>query len=150
MAIWVDADACPIVIRDILIRASQRTGVETIFVANQRLPLPNIPSLKMLQVSAGFDAADNEIVLRAQVGDLVITNDIPLAAEVVEKGVETVSNRGEKFTANNIRARLNIRDFMETMRASGEHTGGPAALSQQDRQAFGKVLDQYLASPSKA
>ncbi|WP_075186945.1 YaiI/YqxD family protein [Teredinibacter haidensis] len=145
MAIWVDADACPVVIREILIRASQRTGVEVTFVANQRLALPSIPSVKMLQVMAGFDVADNEIVQRVSPNDLVITNDIPLAAEVIEKSGMVVSHRGEKFTPNNIRARLNMRDFMETMRASGEHGGGPPALSQADRQMFAKVLDGYLA-----
>lgn len=145
MGIWVDADACPVVIREILIRAAQRTGVLTTFVANQALPLPRMPAVRMLQVSAGFDVADNEIVLRAAPGELVITNDLPLAAEVIEKGCKAVSHRGETFTPNNIRARLNMRDFMETMRASGEHTGGPPPLNQADRQTFARALDTYLA-----
>lgn len=144
MLVWVDADACPKVIRDILVKAAQRTSVMTTFVANQRVPLPPGPFLKSIQVSSGFDVADNEIVERCASGDLVVTQDIPLAAEVIEKGARAVTPRGELYTEANIRARLNMRDFMDTMRASGVQTGGPPPLSQTERQAFANVLDRYL------
>lgn len=145
MSIWIDADACPRVVRDILCRAAERTGIETTFVANQAINLPTIPNLRALQVQAGFDVADDEIVRRVSEGDLVVTQDIPLAAEVVEKGAIVISPRGELFTTSNIKARLNMRDFMDTMRASGVHTGGPSALSQADRKKFADQLDSYLA-----
>ena len=145
MPVWVDADACPKVIRDILVRAAQRAAVMTTFVANQRVPLPPGPHLRAIQVSSGFDVADNEIAARVCAGDLVVTQDIPLAAEVIEKGATAVTPRGELLTAANVRSRLNIRDFMDTMRASGVQTGGPPPLSQTDRQAFANVLDRYLA-----
>lgn len=145
MSIWVDADACPRVIRDILCRAAERTGLATIFIANQPIQLPPIPNLRSLQVQAGFDVADDEIVRRVEAGDLVITQDIPLAAEVIEKGATALSPRGEAFNSSNIKARLNMRDFMDTMRASGVHTGGPPALSPADRKAFADQLDRYLA-----
>ncbi len=145
MPVWVDADACPKVIRDILVRAAQRAAVTTTFVANQRVPLPPGPHLRSIQVSSGFDVADDEIVARVAAGDLVVTQDIPLAAEVIEKGATAVTPRGELLTGANVRARLNIRDFMDTMRASGVQTGGPPPLSQTERQAFANVLDRYLA-----
>ena len=145
MPVWVDADACPKVIRDILVRAAQRAAVMTTFVANQRVPLPPGPHLRAIQVSSGFDVADNEIAARVCAGDLVVTQDIPLAAEVIEKGATAVTPRGELLTAANVRSRLNIRDFMDTMRASGVQTGDPPPLSQTDRQAFANVLDRYLA-----
>ena len=134
MPIWVDADACPKVIKEILYRAADREKVMITFVANQRLSIPASPYLRTLQVSAGFDVADNEIVQRANQDDLVITADIPLAAEVIEKGAIALNPRGERYTESTIRERLNIRDFMDTMRASGIQTGGPASLSQRDRQ----------------
>ncbi len=146
MHIWVDADACPVVIKDILFRAAKRTGVNVTLVANQYLTVPQAPNIRMLQVPKGFDVADNEIVARVKVGDLVITGDIPLAAEVMEKGAYALSARGEMYTADTIKQRLNMRDFMDTMRASGiEMGGGPAVMSQSDRQAFANHLDRILA-----
>jgi len=145
MQIWVDADACPQVIKDILFRAATRCQVATTLVANQYLATPRSGFITSLQVSAGFDVADNEIVRRCRPGDLVITSDIPLAAEVIELGARALSPRGELFSADTIRSRLNMRDFLDTMRASGVNTGGPAALSQADRQAFASHLDRILA-----
>jgi len=145
MKIWVDADACPVVIKDILFRAAKRTGVPLILVANQPVRVPPSPHIKMIQVAAGFDVADHEIVKRLCAGDLVITSDIPLAADAVEKGAYALSPRGEFYSADNIRARLNMRDFMDTLRASGIDTGGPPPLSQGDRQAFANHLDRLLA-----
>jgi uncharacterized protein YaiI (UPF0178 family) len=146
MSIWVDADACPAVIREILFRAAKRTGVQLTLVANQAINTPASPNIKALQVAQGFDVADNEIVRRTQADDLVITSDIPLAAEVIEKGGHALSPRGELYTAENIRSRLNMRDFLDTMRSSGvEIGGGPAAFSQRDKQQFANKLDQYLA-----
>ena len=145
MKIWVDADACPVVVKDILFRAATRTGVELTLVANQALDTPSSPNIKTLQVSRGFDVADDEIVKRLDAGDLVITSDIPLAAEVIEKGGHALSPRGELHTTENIRARLNMRDFMDTMRSSAVDTGGgPAAFSQRDKQAFANNLDRFL------
>jgi len=144
MKIWVDADACPGVIKDILFRAAERTGIEITLVANHSIPVPRSRQIKFLQVRSGFDVADNEIVKRLDGGDLVITSDIPLAADVIDKGGCALSPRGELYTANNIKARLNIRDFMDTLRASGIDTGGPPALSQGDRKAFADHLDKFL------
>lgn len=148
MAIWVDADACPVAIKEILFRAATRTCTPTTLVANHAIRVPASAHISFLQVSGGFDMADNEIVARVVPGDLVITGDIPLAAEVIEKQASAISPRGEKFTADNIKARLGIRDFMETMRASGVQTGGPPALSQVDRMAFANQLDRWLAANS--
>lgn len=145
MTVWVDADACPTVIREVLVRAARRTGVQTTFVANHPIPVPASPHLRFLQVEKGFDVADNEIARRVESGDLVVTSDIPLAAEVIEKGGLALSPRGEMHSRENIRARLNMRDFMETLRASGVDTKGPPALSQADRMAFANHLDTYLA-----
>lgn len=144
MAIWVDADACPNVIKDVLYRAADRTQTVVTFVANQSLRVPPSPWLRTLQVPAGFDVADNEIVKRVNVGDLVITADIPLAAEVIEKGAAALNPRGEHYSPATIRERLTMRDFMDTMRASGVQTGGPAALSPRDRQQFANELDSWL------
>ncbi len=144
MKIWVDADACPVVIKEILFRAAQRTGVQLTLVANQPIPTPPAPNITSIQVPPGFDVADNEVVKRASVGDLVITSDIPLADEVIEKGAYALNPRGELYSANSIKARLNMRDFMDTLRGSGIHTGGPPALSQSDRQAFANHLDTLL------
>jgi uncharacterized protein YaiI (UPF0178 family) len=136
MKIWVDADACPGVVKEILYRAANRTGVQLTLVANQPLSVPS-PS--------GFDVADDEIVKRLNAGDLVITGDIPLAAEVIAKGGHALSPRGEMHTTENIRARLNMRDFLDTMRSSGvEMGGGPAAYSQRDKQTFANELDRFL------
>ena len=145
MKIWVDADACPAVIKEILFRAAERTSTRLTLVANHSLPVPRSRYIDFVQVRHGFDVADNEIVNRLSAGDLVITSDIPLAAEIIEKGGQALSPRGELYTANNIKARLNIRDFMETMRASGVNTGGPDALSQADRKSFADQLDRILA-----
>ena len=146
MKIYVDADACPTVIKDILYRLSQRTGIEVILVANQPLSVPRIPSVRSIQVSQGFDMADNHIVELAEVDDLVITADIPLAAEVIDKGAKALNPRGEMYTKSNIRARLNMRDFMDSMRNSGVQVGGgPPPLSQRDRMDFANALDSYIA-----
>jgi len=144
MKIWVDADACPVVIKEILYRAAERTGVQMTLIANQPLSTPNSDFINSVQVSRGFDVADDEIVKRLSAGDLVITSDIPLAAEVIDKGGHALSPRGELHTTENIRARLNMRDFLDTMRASGVDTGGPAAMSQRDRQDFANNLDRFL------
>ena len=148
MKIWVDADACPLVIKEILFKAADRTGVQLTLVANQSVRIPPSPVIRMLQVARGFDIADNEIVKRLSAGDLVVTSDIPLAAEVIEKGGYALSPRGELHTKENIGARLNMRDFLDTMRASGIDTGGPAPLSQSDRKAFAGHLDRLLTKGS--
>ena len=145
MKIWVDADACPVVVKEILCRAADRTGVQLTLVANQALSTPSSANINTLHVPKGFDVADDEIVKRLNTGDLVITSDIPLAAEVIEKGGHALSPRGEMHTTENIRARLNMRDFLDTMRASGVDTrGGPAAFSQRGKQNFANNLDRFL------
>lgn len=144
-AIWVDADACPKVIKEILYRVAQRTGVAVTLVANQPLTVPRVPGLKVLQVSPGFDVADNEIVRRAMAGDLVITADIPLAAEVLARGAQALNPRGERYSPDTIRGLLNLRDFMDTMRASGNVGDGPPPLTQANRNAFAGHLDTWLA-----
>lgn len=149
MKIWVDADACPNVVKEILFKAAQRTGVEMTLVANQYIRVPAAKNITSLQVESGFDVADDEIVRRLESGDLVITTDIPLAAEVIEKGGMALSSRGEMFDKENIRSRLNIRDFMDTMRSSGVQTGGPPALNHADRQNFANHLDRLLAQHAK-
>ena len=145
MEIWVDADACPVVIKEILFKAARRTGVRLTLVANQQIYIPKSPSIRMIQVPSGFDVADNEIVKRCSAGDLIITSDIPLAAEVIDKGGYALSPRGEMYSADDIRARLNMRDFLDTLRASGIDTGGPPALSHSDRQLFASHLDTLLS-----
>jgi len=143
--IWVDADACPVVVKEILFRAATRTGVELTLVANQPLSTPSATTINTLQVPGGFDVADDEIVKRMGAGDLVITSDIPLAAEVIAKDGHALSPRGEMHTKENIGARLNMRDFLDTMRSSGvEMSGGPAAFSQRDKQTFANELDRFL------
>jgi uncharacterized protein len=144
-SIWVDADACPNVIKQILYRAAERTGVTLTLVANQALLHPRIPSLRLLQVPSGFDVADNEIVRRLRAGDLVITADIPLAAEVIAKGGEALNPRGERYSPDTIRGVLMMRDFMDTMRSSTHIGGGPPPLTQADRNAFASHLDKWLA-----
>ncbi len=147
MHIWVDADACPGVVKEILFRAAARTGVALTLVANQALSVPRADNISMLQVPKGFDAADHEIVRRLEAGDLVITADIPLAAEAIEKDAQALSPRGELYTRENVRSALNMRDFMDTMRASGvEMGGGPSAFGQREKQAFANALDRLLAS----
>ena len=150
MKIWVDADACPAVIKEILFRAAKRTGVELVLVANQPLRTPPAPNIRTLQVASGFDVADNEIARRVSSGDLVITADIPLAAEVIANGGMALNPRGELYSADDIRARLTMRDLMDTLRASGIHTGGPPAISQADRKSFADNLDRLLARAAGA
>ncbi|AFL74808.1 YaiI/YqxD family protein [Thiocystis violascens] len=145
MHIWVDADACPRVIKDILFRAAERVGVRVTLVANQPMNLPPSRLIRAIQVAQGFDVADNEIVKRLEPGDLVITADIPLAAEVIAREAHALNPRGEIYTKDNIRERLNLRDFMDTLRATGVDTGGPATLGARDRQAFANALDGFLA-----
>jgi hypothetical protein len=145
MKIWVDADACPVVAREILFRAADRTGVQVTMVANQPVNTPMSRNINAIQVRGGFDVADDEIVKRLEPGDLVITSDIPLAAEVIEKGGHALSPRGELHTTENIRAKLNMRDFMDTMRSSGvQMGGGPSAYGQRDKQEFANNLDRFL------
>ena len=136
------------VIKEILFKAAERTKVQLTLVANQAVRVPPSRYIHSIQVASGFDVADNEIVSRLEAGDLVITGDIPLAAEVIEKGGQALNPRGEMYTPENIRARLNIRDFMDTLRGSGINTGGPPALSQNDRKSFADHLDRLLASYS--
>jgi len=145
MRIWVDADACPAPVKQILFRAAQRARVQTTLVANQPVRVPASRYVTQLQVSHGFDVADDAIVERVAAGDLVVTADIPLAAAVIDKGAHALNPRGELYTADSIKPRLTMRDFMETLRASGVHTGGPAALSAGDRRAFANELDKLLA-----
>ena len=150
MNIWVDVDvdvdACPQVIKDILFRAAERCQIPVTLVANQPLPTPPSRFIKSIQVRSGFDVADRAILDKIAAGDLVITSDIPLAAAAIDRGGRALSHRGELFTTENVRARLNVRDFMDTLRASGINTGGPPALSQSDRKAFAGHLDKLLAS----
>lgn len=149
MTIWVDADACPVAAKEILFRAAIRTETPLVLVANQYIRIPPSPFIKSLQVAAGFDVADNEIVQKAEAGDLVITADIPLAADVVAKKCIALNPRGELYTKENIRQRLNMRDFMETLRSSGIQTGGSPPYDQTDRQRFANQLDAYLAQQKK-
>lgn len=145
MKIWIDADACPGVIKEILFRAAERTKRHLILIANHPLYVPPSPFIRMQQVESGFDVADNEIVKRLESGDLVITSDIPLAAQVIKKEGLVLSPRGELYTRENIGARLSMRDFMEGLRNSGVDTGGQSALSQNDRKTFANQLDKLLA-----
>jgi len=144
MQIWVDADACPNVIKEILFRAAERTRIPTILVANQYIRTPPSQVIRSIQVSAGIDVADNRIVQEMQAGDLVITADIPLAAEVIENNGTALNPRGQLYTIENIRQRLNMRDFMEEMRGAGLVSGGPPTLNHTDRQNFANSLDRFL------
>jgi uncharacterized protein YaiI (UPF0178 family) len=143
--ILVDADACPGVIKEILFKAALRTGVSVTLVANQALQMPRIPSVRQIQVGSGFDVADAEIVKQTSPGDLVITADIPLAADVIAKGGHALNPRGELYSPDTIRGVLAMRDFMDTMRASGNVGGGPPPLNQANRNAFARHLDTWLA-----
>lgn len=145
MKIWVDADACPVAIKEILFRAAERAKIKVTLVANQYINTPGSRFITSIQVPQGFDVADNEIVRRCEKDDLVITSDIPLADEVISKGCLALSPRGELFTRENIKAKLNIRDFMESMRSSGVQTGGPASFGSSEKQAFGNQLDKWLS-----
>lgn len=145
LQIWVDADACPGVIKDILFRAAERKHVQVILVANQALRIPNSPYIRLIQVPPGLDVADKRIVELLAADDLVITADIPLAAAAIDKNAHALNPRGELYTKDNIRERLSMRNFMDELRGSGVATGGPAALNQRDRQAFANSLDSFLA-----
>ncbi|WP_196138713.1 YaiI/YqxD family protein [Aliikangiella sp. G2MR2-5] len=149
MNIWVDADACPGAIKEVLFRAANRTGILLTLIANQHIRVPQSKNIRMMQVPSGFDVADNEIVKRTEAGDLIITSDLPLAAEVIEKEGLVLSPRGERLTKDNIGPRLNMRDFMETMRASGVNSGGPPAMTKSDVKAFADQLDRLLAKAPK-
>ncbi len=144
MSIWVDADACPKVCRDILLRAGERLQIELHFVSNHPLPLPRASWCRQYQVAAGFDVADNLIAARVSAGDLVITQDIPLAASCVDKGALVITPRGDKLDSDNVKARLAVRNLQEELRSAGLVSGGPPAIDQKDRQKFGNALDQYL------
>ena len=144
MHIWVDADACPNVIKEILFRAAERVQIPLTLVANKPIRTPPSRYIKSVQVAGGFDVADNHIVQQIQHGDLVITADIPLAAEVIEKEAHALNPRGTFYTRDNIKERLTMRDLMDELRGSGITTGGPKALSQSDRQAFANQLDRFL------
>ena len=145
MQIWVDADACPKAIKDILFRVAERTGITTTLVANQYLQTLPSRHIKFLQVKSGYDVADNEIVNKLSAGDLVITGDIPLAYEVIGKGGHAINPRGELYIQDTIKERLTMRDFMDTLRSSGIDTGGPSALNSRNIQAFANQLDKFLA-----
>lgn len=150
LRIWVDADACPVVIKEMLYRAAERAKVETTFVANKLLRLPPSPYLKAIQVGQGFDVADNKIVQELNTGDLVITADIPLAAEVIAKSGHALNPRGEFYSLENIQERLSMRNFMEELRANGVETSGPNAFNAADRKAFAAQLDQFLAKSAQS
>lgn len=144
--IWVDADACPGPVREILFRAAERTGVQVTLVANQWLRTPPSRHIRALQVQGGYDVADDAIAERAQAGDLVVTQDIPLAARVLGKGAAALNPRGERYTPDTIAERLSMRNFMDELRGAGVQTGGPAAFHARDRQAFASQLDRWLAA----
>lgn len=148
--IWIDGDACPVVVREILCRAAEKNQIQLTLVANQPVQLPRSPFIKQIQVSAGFDEADHLIAERVGAGDLVITSDIPLAADVIEREGLVLNPRGEQYDANNIRQRLQMRDFMESMRSSGVQTGGPPPYSQTDKQQFANALDRILQRARQA
>ena len=144
MQIWVDADACPGVIREIIAKAAHNRMITTTFIANHNFSLPKSQFITFYQVPNGFDEADKEIERRVSNGDLVVTADIPLASDVLQRGAFVLTPRGEQYTDQNIRQRLQMRDFMETMRASGEHTGGPSTLGLSERKHFSDQLDRLL------
>jgi len=143
--IWVDADACPKPVKEILFRAAMRTGIAVTLIANQMLAVPRSPHIRALQVPKGFDVADDEIARRVETGDLVITSDIPLAAEVIARGGKVLTPRGETYDAGSIAAALTLRNFMDTLRSSGVETGGPASFSASDQHAFARQLDRELS-----
>ena len=149
MQIWVDADACPGAVKEILFRAAQRTGISLTLVANHPLRTPPARHIRAIQVPGGFDVADNAIVERIAPGDLVITADIPLAAAVLDRGAHALNPRGEFYSEDNIRERLGMRNFMDELRSSGVVTGGPDAFGARDRQAFANQLDRFLAQRAK-
>ena len=145
MTIWVDADACPKAIKEILCKAAHKRKILLVFVANQYITTPPSPFISSVQVSSGFDVADNHIVEKVSANDLVITQDIPLAADAIAKGALVINTRGEMYTKDNIEPRLTMRNFMEQMRSSGERTGGPAPFNHQDKQSFANALDRWIS-----
>lgn len=145
MRIWVDADACPVVVKEILYRAAERAQIQLTLVANQPLQIPRSPYITSKRVGSGFDVADDYIAAQVAPGDLVITADIPLAADVIKNGGAVLNPRGERYTEENIRQRLTMRDFMDTLRGSGIQSGGPPPLNQTDRRNFANELDRFLA-----
>ncbi len=145
MKIWVDADACPVAVKEILYRAANRAQVPLTLIANRMLRVPPSPWIRALQVPGGFDVADQRIAEEAQAGDLIITADVPLAAQVIAKGAVVIDPRGELLNASNIQERLTMRNFLDGLRSSGVETGGPPALSSADRQSFANQLDRLLA-----
>jgi uncharacterized protein YaiI (UPF0178 family) len=145
MRIWVDADACPAVIKDILYRAAERLKIEMTLVANKALRTPPSPYIKLLQVPRGIDVADSHIVKEVAPGDLVITADIPLASDVIAKGARALNPRGELYSPENIQERLALRNYLDELRGTGERTGGPAALDNTDRKRFADQLDKLLS-----
>lgn len=149
MKIWVDADACPAVIKEIIYRAADRARITTTLVANKLLRVPPSPYIRAMQVEKGFDVADNRIVEILEAGDLVITADIPLASQVIEKGGHALNPRGEFYSVHNIQERLTMRNFMEGLRSSGVEISGPSVLNQSDRHAFAVELDRFIARLSR-
>jgi len=149
MTIWIDADACPVAVREIVLRASQRTNMPLVFVANSLLPIVTRPLVKTVRVAQGFDVADNYISQHAEVNDLVITQDIPLAAEIVEKGIVALNPRGEIYTQENIRQRLAMRNFAEELRNIGQLSGGPNKFGDKEKQTFANALDRWLQKNKK-
>lgn len=145
MNIWVDADACPVQVKELIFRAAERKEIQTTFVANQTIRVPKSLYIQFIQVPKGFDVADNEISNRVSPGDLVVTQDIPLAAEVIEKDCIAISTRGDLYTKANIKARLTMRNFMEELRSSGVQTGGPPALNAKDIKVFADCFDRLLS-----
>lgn len=150
MQIWVDADACPVAIRDILFRAARRTGIALTFIANHPLKMPADNNINFMQVASGFDIADDEIASRVGAGDLVISADIPLANAIIDKGALCLSPRGELLDKSNIAARLTMRDFMDTLRSSGVETGGQKTFNQRDRMEFANQLDRLLQTAKRS
>jgi uncharacterized protein YaiI (UPF0178 family) len=150
LSIWVDADACPVMIKDIIFRAAIRTETMTTLVANSFIKTPPSPHIRFRQVPQGFDVADDEIVKLVAKDDLVITSDIPLAAEVMDLGAIALTPRGERYSSDTIKQKLNMRDFMDTMRSSGVQSGGPAPLGPADKKAFANELDKYLAASARS
>ena len=144
--IWVDADACPGPVKEILFRAAERARVQVTLVANQWLRTPRSRHIRALQVQGGFDVADDAIAERARAGDLVVTQDIPLAARVLANGAQAINPRGDRYTTDNIAERLSMRNFMDELRGAGVQTGGPATFNARDRQAFANQLDRWLAT----
>lgn len=149
MTIWIDADACPVAVREMVLRASQRTNMPLVFVANSLLPVATRPLVKTVRVAQGFDVADNYISQHAEVNDLVITQDIPLAAEIVEKGIVALNPRGELYTQENIRQRLAMRNFAEELRNIGQLSGGPNKFGDKEKQTFANALDRWLQKNKK-